>query len=62
LLVNEVCAVAAAALHELFSRTSQDALASVTENAGPVALQEGDVKNPGTFLVGIFKADPFMGL
>ena len=61
LLVDEVGSVTAAPFHQFFGGTRQDPLASVSEDTGPVALEECDVKDPRTLLIGIFKTDPFMG-
>ncbi len=59
-IINEVCAVGAAALHQLFCRTSEDALTPIAKDAGPVARQERDVKDPGSFFSSIGKAHPFV--
>ena len=62
LFVNEVGAVAATALDELFGWPRQYSLAPVAEDAGPVTFEESDVKDPGLFSLVIFEAEPFVGV
>ena len=59
-VVDEVGAVAAAALLEVLGRAGQHALAAVAEDAGPRREQERDVEDPGAVLVGIFERDPLV--
>ena len=62
LLVDQMGAVAAASLHELGCGAGEDALASLAEDALPIAGQETDVEDPGALLVLVLEADPLMGV
>ena len=55
-VVDEVGAVAAAALHELGRRSGEHALAPLPEDARPVGEEERDVEDPRAVLVGILEA------
>ena len=59
-LVDEVGAVAAAALLEVGGGTGEDALAAVAVDAGPRAGEEREVEDPGALFVGVFEADPLV--
>src|SRR5664279_3566698 len=61
LLAGEVGAVGAAALDQLGCRSGEDALTALPEDAHPGAGQEGDVEHPGSLLVRVVEADPFVG-
>src|SRR6185437_15299232 len=60
LLVDEMRPVTAATLDQLGSGTRQDALATIPEDAGPVARQERGVEDPRPLLVLIFEAEPLV--
>ena len=60
LLVDEVGAVAAAALDELGRGAGEHPLAPVAEDAGPVARQERDVEHPRPLFLVVLEADPLV--
>ena len=60
LLVDEVGAVAAAALHELGRGPGEHPLAAVAEDAGPVAGQERGVEDPRPLLFVVLEAEPLV--
>jgi hypothetical protein len=60
LFVSEVRPVTATALDEFGGRLGEDALAAVTEDALPVALEEGHVEHPRALAFGVFEADPLV--
>ena len=62
LLVDQVGAITAAALHELGCGAGEHALAALAEDALPIARQEADVEDPGAFLVLVLEADPLTGV
>ena len=57
---GEVGPVGAAALDQLRGRAGEDALATLSEDAHPRADQERHVELPGSLLVGVVEADPFV--
>ena len=60
LLVEQVGAVAAAPLDEVAGILGQDALAAGTEDAGPAALEIGEVEAPRPLFVRRVEADPLV--
>ena len=60
LLVDQVGAVAAAALHELGRRPGEHALAAVAEDAGPVAGEERGVEDPCPLLFVVLETQPLV--
>ena len=56
-VVDEVGAVAAAALLQLRCLLGEHAQAALAEDAGPGAGEEGDVEDPGAVLVGVLEGD-----
>ena len=60
IVVDEVRAVAAAALVEVLRRPRQHAPAAVTEDARPVRRQEGHVEHPSSVLARILERDPLV--
>lgn len=61
-VISEVGTVGAAPLHEFRGGFRQHPLASRAEDAVPPTGQERHVEEPGAFLLGIVKADPFVGI
>ena len=59
-LVDEVGAVAAAALLELGGGPGEHALAPVAVDARPRAGEERDVEDPGALFVGVLEGDPLV--
>jgi hypothetical protein len=62
IFVCEMCAVTATPLHELRTRTSEDALAAVSENTRPVAFEKRHVEHPGSLVVLVLETDPLVGV
>ena len=62
LLVGEMGAVAAATLDEFGRGLGEDALAAVTEDAGPIAFEERHVEHPGPLALGVVETYPFVGV
>ena len=59
-VVDEVGAVAAAALHELGRRPGEHALAAVRRRCTSTRQEERDVEDPGAVLVGIVERQPLV--
>ena len=59
-VVDEVGAVAAAALRQLGGRLVEDPLAAAAEDAAPVRTQEAGIEHPRALLVGIFETHPLV--
>jgi hypothetical protein len=62
LLVGEVGAVAATSLDQLGRGAGQHSLAPVTEDAGPITLEESHVEHPRPLALGVLETDPFVGV
>ena len=60
LLVDQMGAVAAAALHQFWRGAREHPLAAVAEDTGPVARQERDVERPRPLLLVVLEADPLV--
>lgn len=62
LFVSEVGPVAAASLDQFGRGTSKNALAAVTEDAGPVTFEERHVKHPRSLVLVVLETDPLVGI
>src|SRR5664280_2428077 len=62
LLVGEVRAVTAAALHEFGRWLGEDPLTPGTKDARPVTFEEGDVEHPRAKPFVVLETDPLVGV
>jgi hypothetical protein len=60
--VGEMSAVTTATLHEFRRRPGQDSLATLAEDALPVAFDERRIDHPGALVGVVFEADPLVGI